>query len=180
MFGIVKLTLPLHFKQRKAMIKSQPISICQTEYEPRREKTAFLYMRKQRRRSTLHHEADQRLCFRYTESTIPLHFLNPKFQGPSHLLWLYSPVCVGPGRKPRRPVFSQRGSYIIRAAKCLIEAVFNCISNTNNSSQTKHMFKTAIKLKIKYPKLFSYEPRHEKTGLRGFLPGLTQTRLYSH
>ena len=36
---------------------------------------------------------------------------NPKFQASSHLLWLYSLVCVGPGRKPRRPVFSQRGSY---------------------------------------------------------------------
>ena len=39
-----------------------------------------------------------------------LYFLNPKFQASSHLLWLYSPVCVGPGQKPRRPVFSQRGS----------------------------------------------------------------------
>ena len=38
-----------------------------------------------------------------------LFFLNPKFQATSHLLWLYSLVCVGPGRKPRRPVFSQRG-----------------------------------------------------------------------
>ena len=58
-------------------------------------------------------EADQRLCFRYTNSTIVqfLYFLNPKFQASSHRLWLYSPVCVGPGRKPRRPVFSQRGSY---------------------------------------------------------------------
>ena len=26
-------------------------------------------------------------------------------------MWLYSPVCVGHGRKTRRPVFSQRGSY---------------------------------------------------------------------
>ena len=26
-------------------------------------------------------------------------FLNPKFQASSHLLWLYSPVCVGPGQK---------------------------------------------------------------------------------
>ena len=42
-----------------------------------------------------------------------LYFLNPKFQVSSHFLWLYSPVCVGPGRKPRRPVFSQRGSYYI-------------------------------------------------------------------
>ena len=40
-----------------------------------------------------------------------LFFLNPKFQASSHLLWLYSPVCVGPGRKPQRQVFSQRGSY---------------------------------------------------------------------
>ena len=39
-----------------------------------------------------------------------LYFLNPKFQASSHLMWLYSPVCVGPGRKPRRPVFSQRSS----------------------------------------------------------------------
>ena len=39
-----------------------------------------------------------------------LFYLNRKFQASSHLLWLYSPVCVGPGRKPRRPVFSQRGS----------------------------------------------------------------------
>ena len=31
-----------------------------------------------------------------------LYFLNPKFQASSHLLWLYRPVCVGPGRKPRR------------------------------------------------------------------------------
>ena len=29
-------------------------------------------------------------------------------------MWLYSPVCVGPGRKPRRPVFSQRGSFYSR------------------------------------------------------------------
>ena len=40
-----------------------------------------------------------------------LYYLNPKFQASSHLVWLYSQVCVGPGQKPRRPVFSQRGSY---------------------------------------------------------------------
>ena len=44
-----------------------------------------------------------------------LYYLNPKFQAPSHLLWLYSLVCVGPGRKPRRPVFSERGSYYKKA-----------------------------------------------------------------
>ena len=40
-----------------------------------------------------------------------LFFVNPKFIASSHLVWLYSPVYVRPGRKPRRPVFSQQGSY---------------------------------------------------------------------
>ena len=44
-------------------------------------------------------EADQRLVFaiRIVQS---LFYLNLKFQASSHLQWLYSPVCVGPGRKP--------------------------------------------------------------------------------
>ena len=42
-----------------------------------------------------------------------LFFLYPKFQASSLLLWLYSPVCVGPGRKPGRPVFSRRGSHVV-------------------------------------------------------------------
>ena len=47
-----------------------------------------------------------------------LYFLYPKFRVSSYLLWLYSPVCVGPGRKPRRPVFWRRGSIGIRTAPC--------------------------------------------------------------
>ena len=39
-----------------------------------------------------------------------LYYLNPKFQASSHLLLMYSPVSDGPGRKPRRPVFSRQGS----------------------------------------------------------------------
>ena len=46
-----------------------------------------------------------------------LFFLNPKFQASRHILWLCSPVCVAPARKPRRPVFSQRGSYVVRTLK---------------------------------------------------------------
>ena len=56
-------------------------------------------------------EADQRLCFHYTVQS--LYFLNMKFQASSHLVWLYCLVCVGSGQKPRRPVFSQRGSIVI-------------------------------------------------------------------
>ena len=45
--------------------------------EPRHEKTNVLHMQKQRRRSASrllrsNREADQRLCFRYLDSTIPL------------------------------------------------------------------------------------------------------------
>ena len=44
------------------------------------------------------HEADQRLCFRYTVQF--LYFINPKFIVSSHLLCLYSSVCVGPVQNP--------------------------------------------------------------------------------
>ena len=47
-----------------------------------------------------------------TRTVQSLYFLNPKFQASSRILWLCSPVSVGPGRKYRRPVFSQRGSDI--------------------------------------------------------------------
>ena len=42
--------------------------------------------------------ADQRLCFCYIDSAIP--FLpKSEISASSHILWLYSPVCVGPGGK---------------------------------------------------------------------------------
>ena len=54
-------------------------------------------------------------------------FLNPKFQACSYLLWPYSLVWVGPGRKPRRPVFSQRGS---NAVFCFcITALFDAVEH---------------------------------------------------
>ena len=48
-----------------------------------------------------------------TQIVKSLYFLTRKFQASSHLLWLYSPVCVGPGRQPQRPVFLRRGSNLI-------------------------------------------------------------------
>ena len=53
--------------------------------------------------------ADQRLCFRYTDSTIPL----PLKTEISSFYPASVNVQVGlyqTGRKPRRPVFSRRGS----------------------------------------------------------------------
>ena len=51
------------------------------------------------------------------------YFLNPKFQASSHLLWLYRPVCVGPGRKPRRPVFSQRVSFRVSTRQSILRLI---------------------------------------------------------
>ena len=51
--------------------------------------------------------ADQRLCYRYTDSTIPVLSESK----------ISSPVCVRPGRKPQRPVFSQRGSDYLSICK---------------------------------------------------------------
>ena len=67
-------------------------------------------------------EADQRLCF-CTRIVQFLFYLNPKFQVSSHLLSLHSPVYVGPGRKPRRPVFSEQGSFK-KAAWCVLTNIF--------------------------------------------------------
>ena len=49
--------------------------------------------------------AYQCLCFRYTDSKN-----REKFQASRLPLWLYSLVCVEPGRKPQEQVFSRHGS----------------------------------------------------------------------
>ena len=62
-----------------------------------------------------------------------LFFLNPKFQVSGQLQWLPSSVCAGPGRKPWRPVFSERGPTVlweingttVRAAKRYIAGCSN-------------------------------------------------------
>ena len=91
--------------------------------EPRHLKTCFLHTCENKAADQLRGNrelVDQPLCFRYKDSTIP-SFLIPKFPAisshllplaiSSHLLWMYSPVCVRPCRKTRRSVFLRRGSY---------------------------------------------------------------------
>ena len=62
-----------------------------------------------------------------------LYFLNPKFQASSHLLWLHRPVCVGPGQKPRRPVFSQGGSFDVTFSCHSISLVYKVVHVSNES-----------------------------------------------
>ena len=97
-------------------------------YEPCHEKTGFLHMWKQRRRSA----AQLISVFVFaTQIVQSIYFLNPKFQASSHLLWLYSPVYAGPGRKSRRPVFSWRGSYYIITLTHLYNKLFTELKMTN-------------------------------------------------
>ena len=49
----------------------------------------------------------------------PLFFLNSKFQASIRFPRLYRPVCVGPGRKPQRPVFSHCGSFSTMLQVCI-------------------------------------------------------------
>ena len=44
--------------------------------------------------------ADHCLCFHCIDST-PFYQVNLKFRASSHLLWLYSPVCVDPVGNPK-------------------------------------------------------------------------------
>ena len=76
------------------------------------EKTWFFHICENKGADQLHgnHAADQLLSSRYIVQY--LCFLNSKFQTSSHLLWLYSWVCVRPGRKFLRQVLSCHGSYL--------------------------------------------------------------------
>ena len=109
----------LHFHQTKSTEYSPCFfgGIMLLQYlsllEPRREKTGFLHMRKTKTQISFAVTAKLISAFVFATRIVQsLYFLNLKFQASSHFLWLYSPVCVGPGRKHRRPVFSQRGPLI--------------------------------------------------------------------
>ena len=66
----------------------------------------ILHMRKQRRRCC-NRAADQRLCFCYIDSVFPL-LPKSEISASSDLLWLYSPVCVGPGWIPPNTGFGRK------------------------------------------------------------------------
>ena len=73
-----------------------------------------------------------------------LFFLNRKFQVSSCLLWLYSQVCVRPGPKPRRQVFSQRDSYYSKAClflklSSLVGAIPGCKTEKRFSHNKAHI-----------------------------------------
>ena len=95
--------------------------------------------------------SDQRLCFRYVNSTIPLL---PKSEISSlKLPSVYSLVCVGPCRNPKRKNFSWR-------------------DNILSQQQISHHWHS-------FSMIASVSHVMRKPVLRGFRPGLTQSRLYN-
>ena len=71
------------------------------KFEPRREKTGFLHMLKTKLQISFAVTAKLISAFVFAIQILQsLYFLNLKFQASNHLMWLYSLVCVGPGRNP--------------------------------------------------------------------------------
>ena len=86
-------------------------------------------------------EADQRLCFRYKDSTLPLLlYLNPKFKPSSLLLCLYSSVCVGPVLKPHCWFSPRDGSIISKTKSLSISGICAQPLNTGSGSQSIERF----------------------------------------
>ena len=82
--------------------------------EPHREKTVFFAYAKTKTQISFAVTAKLISAFVFASRIVQfLSYLNSNFQASSHHLWLHSPICVGPGRKPRRPVFSGRGSVFL-------------------------------------------------------------------
>ena len=79
--------------------------------EPCREKTPFYIWKNKAADQSCAVTAQLISAFVFATYVVQsLFFLNQVFQASNHLLWLYSPVCVGPGRKSQRPISSWCGS----------------------------------------------------------------------
>ena len=75
----------------------------------------ILHMRKQRCRCC-NRAADQRLCFCYIDTVFPL-LPKSEISASSDLLWLYSPVCVGPTTEYR---FWQKICFLMTCFFCTV------------------------------------------------------------
>ena len=103
-------------------------------------------------------EADQRLCFRYSDSTIP-PLLNPKFQASSHPLGRYRPVCVGPVKKPHC-LFSHEAAHFTTDA-------FDSVKNVWKVPTERFFnfkYNQILAVSRQKEKTNNNEPHHEKTG----------------
>ena len=96
--------------------------------EPRHEKICFLHMQKQRRRlaAQLSCAVTAQLISAFVSATYIeqfLYFFNPEFEASIHFMLSYSPVRIGPARKPEnrfsRDVAQIKGSPTTKANTCM-------------------------------------------------------------
>ena len=135
--------------------------------EPRREKTGFCIC-ENKDADQLHgnREAGQRLCFRYTDSTI---LLLPTFEILSlwpHSVAVQTCLCRTWLETPKTGFLTSRLKYRDKAL-----LLSTCIMFYGEISIRNLFYHIRPTLN---------EPRCEKTGLQGFQPRPTQTGLYSH
>ena len=73
-----------------------------------------------------------------TQIVQSLCFLNMKFQASIRLHWLYSPVCVIPGRKPPKTGFLGRCSNVKKRQYCCLMLLYDgeVIANSADLDQT--------------------------------------------
>ena len=120
-------------------------------------------MRKQRRRS-----AKLISTFVFSKGIVQFfYFLNPQYAICSCLLWPYSLVFIGPIWKPQC-LFSRVAALFLNNFQAIRRQLCWLIIEDFH-------FVTSYSLMAIITK---FEPRREKTGLRDFRPGLTQTGLY--
>ena len=75
-----------------------------------------------------------------------LYYLNPKFQASSHLMFLYSPVCVAPGRKPLRPLLMQ---------VCTVLLTHICICGNKDADQLRSICAADQRLCFRYTEKYN-------------------------
>ena len=83
-----------------------------------------------------------------------LFYLNTKFPASKHLLWLYSPVCVRPGRNPKLLVFSCTGSNVLTMKGVLQHEKYDRILQYYSDC-------TCPKLLYNYTNIHSFTCNHE-------------------
>ena len=108
-------------------------------------------------------EADQRLCFRHSDSTISLL---PKSEISSFLPFsetAHTGLCRTWSETPNTGFLASRLNFDSNPYNSRLHAYFDSFEYCYETTEYK-----------------TFEPVHEKTNNLGFRPGPTQTSLYSH
>ena len=115
---------------------------------------------------TLHSTAKLISAFAFVTRIVQsLYFLNPKFQASNHIQRLYSLVCVGSGRKPRRPVTAK-----LISAFAFVTQIVQSLYFLNPKFQTSNHIQRLYSLVCVGPGRKPRRPVFSQRGSNGLLP----------